>query len=211
MLCICPAGEAQKIDRIMEKFAERFCRDNPGAFHTADGAYLLSFALIMLNTDAHNPMADKNISAEDFIGMCQSSVSLGPRCAGLRVNFQVACVNAVAVAEYTTCCHSAQHIADASRHAVLQPLASQMTISRRNLRACPPALQSEDGVLEPILPPEELTTMYERILRDEFALPDGSRADPKAGKGSGPKPKAAAQLASAMGLTQLMLPFRSGT
>ena len=67
----------------MEKFAERFCRDNPGAFHTADGAYLLSFALIMLNTDAHNPMADKNISAEDFIGMCQSSVSLGPRCASL--------------------------------------------------------------------------------------------------------------------------------
>ena len=53
--------------------------------------------------------------------------------------------------------------------------------------------------------------MYERILRDEFALPDGSRADPKAGKGSGPRPKAAAQLASAMGLTQLMLPFRLGT
>ena len=65
-------------------------------------------------------------------------------------------------------------------------------------------------MLEPILPPEALTVMYERILRDEFALPDGSRADPKAGKGSGPKPKAAAQLASAMGLTQLMLPFRLG-
>ena len=25
-------GEAQKIDRIMEKFAERYCRDNPQAF-----------------------------------------------------------------------------------------------------------------------------------------------------------------------------------
>jgi Sec7-like guanine-nucleotide exchange factor len=23
-------GEAQKIDRMMEKFAEKFCRDNPG-------------------------------------------------------------------------------------------------------------------------------------------------------------------------------------
>ena len=92
--------------------------------------------------------------------------------------------------------------------AVLQPPASQMVILRRMLKARPPAPQSEDGVLEPILPPEELTAMYERILRDEFALPDGSRADPKAGKGSGPKPKAAAQLASAMGLTQLMLPFR---
>jgi hypothetical protein len=51
-------GEAQKIDRIVEKFAEAYCRDNPGAFATADGAYLLSFAIIMLNTDAHNPMAE---------------------------------------------------------------------------------------------------------------------------------------------------------
>lgn len=52
-------GEAQKIDRIMEKFAERYCRDNPSAFAAADGAYLLAFAIIMLNTDAHNPMADR--------------------------------------------------------------------------------------------------------------------------------------------------------
>ena len=65
------AGEAQKIDRIMEKFAERFCLDNPGVFPTADAAYILSFALIMLNTDAHNPQADKKISQEDFVGMSQ--------------------------------------------------------------------------------------------------------------------------------------------
>ncbi|KAK9904753.1 hypothetical protein WJX75_001787 [Coccomyxa subellipsoidea] len=64
-------GEAQKIDRIMEKFAERYCRDNPGAFRTADGAYLLAFALIMLNTDAHNPQADKKLALEDFVNMCQ--------------------------------------------------------------------------------------------------------------------------------------------
>lgn len=42
------AGEAQKIDRIMEKFAERYCCDNPGAFAAADGAYLLAFALVTL-------------------------------------------------------------------------------------------------------------------------------------------------------------------
>ena len=30
-------GEAQKIDRIMEKFAERYCRDNPAAFKTGGG------------------------------------------------------------------------------------------------------------------------------------------------------------------------------
>ena len=67
-------GEAQKIDRIMEKFAERYCKDNPDVFKTADGAYLLSFALIMLNTDAHNPMADKKLSLEDFVSMCQYQV-----------------------------------------------------------------------------------------------------------------------------------------
>lgn len=69
-------GEAQKIDRIMEKFAERYCRDNPGAFPTADGAYLLAFAIIMLNTDAHNPQADKKLAPEDFISMCQVQVCI---------------------------------------------------------------------------------------------------------------------------------------
>ena len=68
------AGEAQKIDRIMEKFAERYCRDNPGTFASADAAYILAFALIMLNTDAHNPQADKKIAQEDFIGMSQTQV-----------------------------------------------------------------------------------------------------------------------------------------
>ena len=69
-----PAGEAQKIDRIMERFAERYCKDNPDVFKTSDGAYLLSFALIMLNTDAHNPMADKKLSLDDFVSMCQYQV-----------------------------------------------------------------------------------------------------------------------------------------
>ncbi len=58
----------------MEKFAERYCRDNPGAFKTADGAYLLAFALIMLNTDAHNPQADKKLALDDFVNMCQVQV-----------------------------------------------------------------------------------------------------------------------------------------
>ncbi len=65
------AGEAQQIDRIMEKFAECFCGANPGVFASADGAYLLAFAIIMLNTDAHNPMADAHMSKADFVGMCQ--------------------------------------------------------------------------------------------------------------------------------------------
>ncbi|KAK6941180.1 Mon2/Sec7/BIG1-like, dimerization and cyclophilin-binding domain [Dillenia turbinata] len=60
-------GEAQKIDRIMEKFAERYCADNPSVFKNADTAYVLAYAVIMLNTDAHNPMVWPKMSKSDFI------------------------------------------------------------------------------------------------------------------------------------------------
>ncbi|KAH8504679.1 hypothetical protein H0E87_012060 [Populus deltoides] len=62
-------GEAQKIDRIMEKFAERYCADNPGLFKNADTAYVLAYAVILLNTDAHNPMVWPKMSKSDFIRM----------------------------------------------------------------------------------------------------------------------------------------------
>jgi brefeldin A-inhibited guanine nucleotide-exchange protein len=48
-------GEAQKIDRIMEKFAERYTRQNQEVFPNADTAFILAFSVIMLNTDLHNP------------------------------------------------------------------------------------------------------------------------------------------------------------
>ena len=55
-------GEAQKIDRIMEKFAERYCKCNPRAFSSADTAYVLAYSVIMLNTDAHNPTIKDKVS-----------------------------------------------------------------------------------------------------------------------------------------------------
>ncbi|CAJ1934392.1 unnamed protein product [Cylindrotheca closterium] len=48
-------GEAQKIDRIMEKFAESYARQNPDVFSNSDTAFILAFSIIMLNTDLHNP------------------------------------------------------------------------------------------------------------------------------------------------------------
>ncbi|KAF8457552.1 hypothetical protein BDZ91DRAFT_504077 [Kalaharituber pfeilii] len=47
-------GEAQKIDRYMLKFAERYITDNPNAFANADTAYVLAYSVILLNTDLHN-------------------------------------------------------------------------------------------------------------------------------------------------------------
>ncbi|KAL0402578.1 UNVERIFIED_CONTAM: Brefeldin A-inhibited guanine nucleotide-exchange protein 5, partial [Sesamum latifolium] len=67
-------GEAQKIDRIMEKFAERYCADNPGLFKNADTAYVLAYAIIMLNTDAHNLMVSSKMSKSDFIHMITTNV-----------------------------------------------------------------------------------------------------------------------------------------
>ncbi|RLN33662.1 brefeldin A-inhibited guanine nucleotide-exchange protein 5 [Panicum miliaceum] len=72
-------GEAQKIDRIMEKFAERYCADNPGLFKNADTAYVLAYAAIMLNTDAHNPMVWPKMSKSDFVRM--NTVSDAEECA----------------------------------------------------------------------------------------------------------------------------------
>ena len=43
-------GEAQKIDRMMESFAQRYCSLNPNIFTNPDTCYVLSFAVIMLNT-----------------------------------------------------------------------------------------------------------------------------------------------------------------
>ncbi|CAD7699204.1 unnamed protein product [Ostreobium quekettii] len=67
-------GEAQKIDRIMEKFAARYVQENPNKFETADDAYMLAFATIMLTTDAHNPMADKKLTKEVFLSMNRKEV-----------------------------------------------------------------------------------------------------------------------------------------
>ncbi|KAA8546194.1 hypothetical protein F0562_020912 [Nyssa sinensis] len=60
-------GEAQKIDRIMEKFAERYCKCNPNSFTSADTAYVLAYSAIMLNTDAHNSMVKDKMTKADFI------------------------------------------------------------------------------------------------------------------------------------------------
>uniref|UniRef100_A0A7N0T1N3 SEC7 domain-containing protein n=1 Tax=Kalanchoe fedtschenkoi TaxID=63787 RepID=A0A7N0T1N3_KALFE len=60
-------GEAQNIDRIMEKFAERYCKCNPNSFTSVDTAYVLAYSVIMLNTDAHNTMVKDKMSKADFI------------------------------------------------------------------------------------------------------------------------------------------------
>jgi Sec7-like guanine-nucleotide exchange factor len=59
-------GESQKIDRMMEKFAEKYCKDNPSTFGTADTCYVLSYAVIMLQTDLNNPCVKNKMTLDGF-------------------------------------------------------------------------------------------------------------------------------------------------
>ena len=72
-------GEAQQIDRILQKFAYVYYSQNqqpPGESETshatiesADVAYVLSFSILILNTDLHNPsvLLKKKMTLEQFI------------------------------------------------------------------------------------------------------------------------------------------------
>ena len=59
--------EAQQIDRIMEKFSQRFHQANTAVLSHPDTAYILSFSLIMLNTDLHNPSVKNKMTKQDFV------------------------------------------------------------------------------------------------------------------------------------------------
>ncbi|XP_055601135.1 brefeldin A-inhibited guanine nucleotide-exchange protein 1 [Uranotaenia lowii] len=64
-------GEAQKIDRLMEKFASRYCDCNPNntLFASADTVYVLAFSVIMLTTDLHSPQVKHKMTKEQYIKM----------------------------------------------------------------------------------------------------------------------------------------------
>ncbi|KAJ1660460.1 guanine nucleotide exchange protein for ADP-robosylation factor [Dispira simplex] len=60
-------GESQKIDRFMLKFAERYVEGNPDVFANADTAYVLSYSVILLNTDLHSPQVKNRMTKADFV------------------------------------------------------------------------------------------------------------------------------------------------
>ncbi|XP_018395210.1 PREDICTED: IQ motif and SEC7 domain-containing protein 1 isoform X2 [Cyphomyrmex costatus] len=65
-------GEAQKIERLMEVFSQRYCQCNHDVIsrlRSADTVFVLAFAIIMLNTDLHTPnlKPERRMRLEDFI------------------------------------------------------------------------------------------------------------------------------------------------
>ncbi|KAF9620524.1 hypothetical protein IFM89_013145 [Coptis chinensis] len=60
-------GESQKIQRVLEAFSERYYVQSPLILANKDAALLLSYSIIMLNTDQHNVQVKKKMTEEDFI------------------------------------------------------------------------------------------------------------------------------------------------
>ncbi|XP_050313103.1 IQ motif and SEC7 domain-containing protein 1 isoform X2 [Anthonomus grandis grandis] len=65
-------GEAQKIERLMEVFSQRYCQCNVDVvarLRSPDTIFVLAFAIIMLNTDLHTPniKPERRMKVEDFI------------------------------------------------------------------------------------------------------------------------------------------------
>ncbi|MBS0287486.1 MAG: hypothetical protein JSR17_09325 [Proteobacteria bacterium] len=68
-------GEAQKLDRIVKAFAERYYQNNQAVFPSmpterfqgSDKVYGLAFGTVMLNTDLHNPAIRHKMTKDEFL------------------------------------------------------------------------------------------------------------------------------------------------
>ncbi|KAJ8098786.1 hypothetical protein POJ06DRAFT_213020 [Lipomyces tetrasporus] len=59
-------GESQQIERIVEKFSERYCEFGPKEVSNKDAAFVLSYSMIMLNTDLHNPQVRNRMTLDQY-------------------------------------------------------------------------------------------------------------------------------------------------
>ncbi|XP_036068776.1 IQ motif and SEC7 domain-containing protein 2, partial [Oryzias melastigma] len=65
-------GEAQRVERLVEAFSQRYCICNPvliRQFQNPDTIFILAFAIILLNTDMYSPNVkpERKMKLEDFI------------------------------------------------------------------------------------------------------------------------------------------------
>ncbi|CEL55144.1 putative protein C211,03 OS=Schizosaccharomyces pombe (strain 972 / ATCC 24843) GN=SPBC211.03c PE=1 SV=1 [Rhizoctonia solani AG-1 IB] len=59
-------GESQPIARITETFAKQFFSCDPPGIKSEDAVFVLSYSVIMLNTDLHNPQNRKRMTIVDY-------------------------------------------------------------------------------------------------------------------------------------------------
>jgi Sec7-like guanine-nucleotide exchange factor len=59
--------QATKIDKTLEIFTNEYCAQNPAKFSSNDAAFVLSFSIIMLNTDAHATYVRNKLTKDQFL------------------------------------------------------------------------------------------------------------------------------------------------
>ncbi|CAB75411.1 ArfGEF [Schizosaccharomyces pombe] len=61
-------GESQLIERVLETFSHYYMSANPDSMSSKDAAFVLSYSIIMLNTDQHNPniKSQRRMTLDDF-------------------------------------------------------------------------------------------------------------------------------------------------
>lgn len=60
-------SEGQKIDRVLQSFADKYYKDNNTLFANSDCAYYLSYAIMILQTELHNPNVKEKMGLEGFM------------------------------------------------------------------------------------------------------------------------------------------------
>jgi len=87
-------GEGDQIQRVIDKFAAAYKRQNAEHFGNGDEAFLLAYCLIFLNTLNHNPSVDpKNrLTLEAFLKQCSQAAPRYPK-AQLEEIYHRVCTN----------------------------------------------------------------------------------------------------------------------
>ena len=60
-------GEGQKIDRILQNFGAKYYNDNNTIYESADATFYLTYSIMILQTELHNPNVKEKMSLEAFI------------------------------------------------------------------------------------------------------------------------------------------------
>ena len=59
--------EGQKIDRVIESFSTKYYNDNSHLFKNENCSFYLAYAIMILQTDLHNPKLKERMSVESFV------------------------------------------------------------------------------------------------------------------------------------------------
>lgn len=68
-------SESEKIDHVLQVFSNAFNHLHPNAFKNPDTTYILSYALLMLNTDLHSNKSKNHMTLPQFLSNTRLAIS----------------------------------------------------------------------------------------------------------------------------------------